>query len=56
MMEKDRLMLHKQKWIWIDVILKAGGLLLSITVFPPATSIAVLVTLLVLVIPNQLKQ
>ena len=53
---KDKLMLHKQKWIWIDVILKACGLLLSITVFPPATSIAVLVTLLVLVIPNQLKE
>ena len=53
---KDILMLHKQKWIWIDVILKACGLLLSITVFPPATSIAVLVTLLVLVIPNQLKE
>lgn len=52
---KDRLMLHKQKWIWIDVVLKVCGLLLSITVFPPATSIAVLVTLLVLVIPNQLK-
>ena len=51
----DRLMLHKQKWMWIDIILKLIGLILSVTVFPPATSIAILVTLLLLVIPNQLK-
>lgn len=51
----DKLMLHKQKWIWIDVALKVVGLILSVTVFPPATSIAVLATLLLLVIPNQLK-
>ena len=48
-------MLHKQKWMWIDIILKLVGLILSVTVFPPATSIAILVTLLLLVIPNQLK-
>ena len=47
--------LHKQKWIWMDVMIKSIGLILSITVFPPAISIAVLVTLLLLVIPNQLK-
>ena len=52
---KDKLDLRQQKWILIDVMLKACGLFLSITVFPRATSIAVLVTLLVLVIPNQLK-
>ena len=52
---KDKLDLRQQKWIFIDVMLKVCGLFLSITVFPPATSIAVLVTLLVLVIPNQLK-
>ena len=51
----EKLMLHKQKWIWIDMALKLLGLILSVTVFPPATSIAVLLTLLVLVIPNQLK-
>ena len=51
----DLLMLHKQKWMWIDIILKLIGLILSVTVFPPATSIAILVTLLLLVIPNQLK-
>ena len=51
----DKLMLHKQKWIWIDIALKLLGLILSVTVFPPATSIAVLLTLLVLVISNQLK-
>lgn len=52
--ERKSLALHRQKWMWIDIALKALGLVLSVTVFPPATSIAVLVTLLVLVIPNQL--
>ena len=51
----QNLVLHRQKWMWIDVALKVLGLVLSVTVFPPATSIAVLITLLVLVIPNQLK-
>ena len=53
--ERKNLALHRQKWIWIDIALKALGLVLSVTVFAPATSITVLITLLVLVIPNQLK-
>ena len=53
--ERKNLALHRQKWIWIDIALKALGFVLSVTVFAPATSIAVLITLLVLVIPNQLK-
>ena len=44
-----------QKWMWTELLLKAAGLILSITVFPPAASIAVLFALLVLVIPNQLR-
>ena len=53
--ERKFLALHRQKWIWVDIFLKTLGLVLSITLFPPATSIAVLLTLLILVIPNQLK-
>ena len=41
--------------VWIDIILKLIGLILPVTVFPPATSIAILVTLLLLVVSNQLK-
>ena len=48
--------LYKQKWIWFDIGLKVIGLILSITVFPPAMSCAVIVTLLFLVIPKQLKE
>ena len=50
------LALHRQAWMWLDIALKAIGLVLSVTAFPPATSIAVLVTLLFLVIPNQLRE
>lgn len=53
--ERRDLALHRQRWMWIDIALKLLGLILSVTVFPPATSIAVLLTLLALVIPNQLK-
>lgn len=52
-MEKDRL--GAFKWLRIDVALKVVGLILTLTVFPPASSIAVLITLCVLVIPNQMK-
>lgn len=51
----DRLLLHRQRWIWVDIAIKMIGLLLSVTVFPPAAIIAVLVTLLCIVIPNQFK-
>jgi uncharacterized membrane protein len=50
------LVLHRRRWIRIDIVLKIVGLVLSATFFPPASSIAVLVTLLVLVIPSQLAQ
>lgn len=53
--EVHDLALHRHRWMRIDVALKLLGLILTLTIFPPATSIAVLVTLCVLVIPNQLR-
>lgn len=38
-----------------DIAIKVVGLVLTMTVFPPAMTVAVLVTLLFLVIPPQLK-
>jgi hypothetical protein len=38
-----------------DLVIKFIGLILSATIFAPAMMLSVLVTLLVLVIPNQLK-
>lgn len=45
------------RWTWMswDLVIKFIGLFLSATVFAPAMMLSVLVTLLVLVIPNQLK-
>ena len=42
-------------WIVPDVLIKVVGLILTLTVWPPAMLYSVLVTLLFLVIPNQLK-
>lgn len=46
---------HRNQWLLLDLFLKIIGLVLSITVWPQAMSYAVLLTLLVLVIPNQIK-
>ncbi len=42
-------------WIVFDMGIKLIGLILSITIFPPATLICLLVTLLFFVLPNQIK-
>lgn len=42
-------------WAVIDIIIKLLGLVLAATVYPPAMLYSVLITLLVLVIPNQVK-
>lgn len=47
--------IRRQTWARYDIGLKVLGLLLSISIFPPASSVAVLITLTCLVIPNQLK-
>lgn len=45
-----------KKWIFFDTIGKVVGLVLSATIFPPAMLLSVLLTLVVLVIPRQLKE
>ncbi len=45
-----------KKWILFDTIGKVVGLALSATFFPPAMLLSVLLTLVVLVIPRQLKE
>ena len=47
--------LYEQRWIWVDITLKCIGLVLSLTVFPPAMSVSVPVTLIFLVIPSQFR-
>lgn len=42
-------------WVLYDIVIKIAGLTLSLTIFPEAMSYAVLITLIVFVIPNQLK-
>lgn len=43
-------------WTVIDILIKIVGLILAATVYPPAMLYSVLITLLVLVIPNQIKR
>ncbi len=45
----------KENWMQVDIALKIIGLILSATVFPPAMMFSVLLTLLTLVLPHQLK-
>ncbi|WP_251546505.1 TMEM175 family protein [Limosilactobacillus caecicola] len=42
-------------WTVLDIIIKVLGLILAATVYPPAMLYSVLITLLFLVIPNQVK-
>lgn len=46
---------HGRGWTVFDVGIKVIGLILAATVYPPAMLYSVLVTLLCLVIPNQIK-
>lgn len=43
-------------WAVIDIVIKAVGLIIAATVYPPAMLYSVLITLIALVIPNQIKQ
>lgn len=47
---------RQRGWMVIDIAIKLVGLILVATVFPPAMLYSVLITLLVLVIPNQIKR
>lgn len=48
-------MRHDRNWTFIDIVIKIIGLAIAVTVYPPAMLYSVLVTLLLLVIPNQIK-
>jgi uncharacterized membrane protein len=47
--------MKNRRWLFVDVAIKVVGLILSLTIYPSAMMYAVLATLLVLVIPNQIK-
>lgn len=51
----DHVLLSSKTWLVLDVGVKVVGFVLAITVYPPAMTLAVLVTLVVLVIPNQIR-
>ena len=44
-----------RRWTIVDIIIKVVGLILAATIYPPAMLYSVLITLLFLVIPNQIK-
>lgn len=45
----------RNNWLQLDLAIKIIGLVLTLTLFPTAMTFAVLITILVLVIPNQIK-
>lgn len=45
-----------RSWAFIDIAIKILGLIIAATVYPPAMIYSVMITLLVLVIPNQIKR
>lgn len=47
---------HGRGWMTYDIAIKVIGLVLAIAVYPPAMLYSVLVSLLFLVIPNQIKR
>lgn len=47
---------RKRGWAIWDIIIKVLGLILAATIYPPAMLYSVLITLLFLVIPNQIKR
>lgn len=51
----DWVKIRDRGWTFLDVVIKVIGLILAATVYPPAMLYSVLVTLLLLVIPNQIK-
>lgn len=53
--EEIRQLQMRNRWLIGDVLIKCIGLVISLLWFPPAMMYAVLVTLLVLFIPNQIS-
>lgn len=53
--ELQRLREQRNRWIKWDILLKLSGLICSATIFPIGSSLAVLITLCGLVIPNQFR-
>ena len=51
----ETLMVHRIAWIRFDIIIKIISLILSVTIYPPAMSYSIFITLIFLVIPNQFK-
>ena len=51
----ETLMVHRIGWIRFDIIIKIIGLILSVTIYPPAMSYSIFITLIFLVIPHQFK-
>ena len=47
---------RRRAWAVWDIIIKVLGLVIAATVYPPAMLYSVLITLLFLVIPNQIKR
>ena len=47
---------RRRGWSIVDIIIKVVGLILSLTVYAPAMLYSVLITLVFLVIPNQIKR
>lgn len=45
----------RNRWLVVDIMIKIVGLAVAMTIFPPAMMYAVLLTLIVLVIPNQIE-
>ena len=48
-------MSRRNRWMMLDIVIKLVGLTLTIVVFPPAMLLSVLVTLLLIVVPQQLR-
>ncbi|MBL1225893.1 TMEM175 family protein [Enterococcus sp. BWR-S5] len=46
---------HRVHWLTYDIILKIIGFVVSVTIYPPAMSLSVVLTLLLFVIPNQFE-
>lgn len=48
-------MSRRNRWMMLDIVIKLVGLTLAIVVFPPAMLLSVLVTLLLIVVPQQFR-
>ena len=46
---------NRGKWLWIDILIKLAGLVIALTVYPPAMMYSVLLAAVVIIIPNQIQ-